>query len=142
MKYDNHFRHFMAKERNAAANAYASGDPAPVGDMSAKKGTATFFGPGGGLVIGAEKVNRTNARGAKRFGPGGRSQFKVAQLAADGELAFWSGIQSARVRLAGQQGKIPMRLRVTEVFRREKGAWKLIHRHADMLTKAAPKNSG
>ncbi|WP_409527241.1 nuclear transport factor 2 family protein [Rhizobium sp. P28RR-XV] len=35
--------------------------------------------------------------------------------------------------MAGQDGEIPMSLRVTEVFRREEGEWKLVHRHADML---------
>lgn len=137
MKNDAHFRRFLAKERNAAANAYVSGNPALVSGLSAKKGSATFFGPGGGLVLGAAKVIGTNERAAQGFAPGGSSKFKVAQLAGDGELAFWSGLQSARVRLEGKPGKVGMNLRVTEVFRREKGAWKLIHRHADMLAKAA-----
>ena len=88
------------------------------------------------MVTGAKNVIRTNDRGAKGFVPGGSSKFKVLHLAADGGLAFWTGIQSAKVQLRDKPGKVTMNLRVTEVFRREKGAWKLIHRHADMLAKA------
>jgi ketosteroid isomerase-like protein len=38
------------------------------------------------------------------------------------------------VRKASNGEKIPMTLRITEVFRYEDGGWKLAHRHADTQT--------
>ena len=134
-KNEKDFGRFMTEQRNAAANAYVSGNAAPVSELSAKKDPATFFGPGGGVIAGAKKVIATNERGAKGFAPGSKSKFNVEQQAAVDGLAFWSGIQSAQVKMQGKPGKVTMNLRVTEVFRREKGGWKLIHRHADMLAK-------
>jgi hypothetical protein len=49
----------------------------------------------------------------------------------------WVGFQRASVHLKGRAGEVPFNLRVTELFRREGGEWKLVHRHADEL-KSAP----
>jgi len=43
------------------------------------------------------------------------------------------------VRLSGQQNPTQRALRVTQIFRKEGGAWKLLHRHADpLMEKKAP----
>jgi SnoaL-like protein len=43
---------------------------------------------------------------------------------------FQSNFGVADVVLGGK--KMPMTLRITEVFRFEQGSWKLVHRHGDM----------
>lgn len=126
---------FLRGARTAAAIGYASGDATQVVAMSPARGAATFLGPGGGIVSGAPKVNRTNLAGAKHFAPGGRSRFQIIHAAAADGIGFWTGLQHAQVKIPGKPGKTAMTLRVTEVFRKEQRAWKLIHRHADMLAR-------
>lgn len=133
------FANFMRKERTAAGSAYAAGDGRLVTRISTKRDPATFLGPGGGIVSGAKRVIANNEKGAKGFGPGGRNEFKVVQSAAADRLAFWTGFQVAKVRLPGKPGLVSMKLRVTEIFRREKSSWRLVHRHGDMLAKPAGK---
>jgi ketosteroid isomerase-like protein len=56
-----------------------------------------------------------------------------------GDLAYTVAIERSEVRVAGQDKPAPMALRVTHIFRKEDGAWKLVHRHADpLMNKTAP----
>lgn len=57
------------------------------------------------------------------------------------DLAFTTAIERASVRVTGSDDAIPMALRVTHVFRREDGQWKLVLRHADpLMAKTAPQS--
>ena len=125
------FKAFMA-QRQAAARAFVTGDPEPVVSLSQASGQATFFDPGGGSTEGAAEVNRVNREGARAFGPAGTTHFDVRDSAASDELAYWVGFQLAEVELKSTGKKVPMRIRVTEIFRRSGSEWKLIHRHASM----------
>lgn len=128
---DTSFDRFMQQRRRVAA-AFVNGDPAPLREIFAAEDPATFFGPGGGAELGAAHVLEINEAGSHRF-HGGTTELEILHSGASGDLGYWTGFQRASVRLAGRNDPVPLRLRVTELFRRENGEWKLIHRHADPL---------
>lgn len=121
------------RTRIAASDAFLAGDVHPLIDVSVSTGDASIFGPAGTVVTGAEAVNEANTAGAARFSGGDRNDFETVSSGVDGDLAFWVGVQRSLVRLEGQDEPVPFDLRLTELFRRVDGEWKLFHRHADPL---------
>jgi Domain of unknown function (DUF4440) len=130
-----HFAQFM-KQREQAAQAFVSGDGAPVARIATQTNPATFFGPGGGHEDGAKHVSHLHQEGAKQFGPDGKSKLEILHQGASEGIAYWVGIQHATVGMQDKPEPIQMDLRVTEIFRFENDQWKLIHRHADPLAQA------
>lgn len=116
------------------------GDAAPLGHVVVQASPATFFGPGGGHEAGAEKVAARYAKDAGSFAPGGDSHFEILHMAASDGIAYWVGFQRATAYMRGRAEPILFNLRVTEVFRREGDAWKLVHRHADALAAVTEAN--
>jgi ketosteroid isomerase-like protein len=129
------FEEFL-RRREQAARAYVEGDPAPLGEVVARSLPATFFGPRGGYVDGTDEVWRTYEGDASAFDAGSETRFEILELAAGDEVAYWTGLQRATVRFRGNADPVPMDLRVTEVFRREDGRWRMVHRHADTHAEA------
>jgi ketosteroid isomerase-like protein len=126
------FEDFL-RRREEASNAYIAGDAGPLRAMLTHADPATFFPPSGVVVEGAGPVAEAQVGGAAAFGPGSTGHFEVLGSCASGDLAFWTGRQVARMEIGGRDEPVEMVLRTTEVFRREDGEWKLVHRHADML---------
>jgi ketosteroid isomerase-like protein len=129
------FKTFM-KERQHVAAAYVNGDAEPLGQVVARQSPATFMSPGGGVVRGTQEVWSRYQKDAGRFEPGSATEIEIFDMAAGDSVAYWTGIQHAQARMKGQPGFVANKLRVTEVFKREGDAWKLVHRHADPLTEA------
>jgi ketosteroid isomerase-like protein len=132
------FAEFMQR-RPQSASAYVNGDSSSVREFSSSSAEATFFPPSGGYLQGGEAIIEANDQGASRFQPGGESKLEILQTAESDGVGYWTGIQRARVRMAGKPEPVAMALRVTEIYRNENGDWRLVHRHADMLAEEQKK---
>ena len=130
MNQHDDFSEFL-RRREEASTAFVNGAFDPLDAVSTHRSPATIFGPRGDTVEGADEVNAANAAAAAMFANGSTNSFEIMHAASDDQIGYWTGIQHSVVRMRGRDDPIPMELRVTEVFRNEDGAWKLIHRHAD-----------
>ena len=124
------FDTFLAA-RERASTAFVEGDAGPLLALSVDTDPATLYPPSGAVVAGADAVNAGNAAGAGAFAPGAENRFEILHSGSDGDLGYWTGVQRSQVVLTGE--RVTIDLRVTELFRRVGGEWRLFHRHADPL---------
>ncbi|HSX10476.1 MAG TPA: hypothetical protein VLF94_02010, partial [Chlamydiales bacterium] len=88
------FKQFM-KQREAAAQAYVCGDPAPVTNITTHVSPSTFFSPGGGFQQGADNVLVRFKQDAAAFTTGSDTHFEILHMAASDSIAYWVGFQRA-----------------------------------------------
>jgi ketosteroid isomerase-like protein len=119
--------------REHASTAFVEGDAAALLAVSVDTDPATIYPPTGAVVVGADAVNSGNAAGAGMFAPGAENRFDILHSGSDGDLGYWTGVQRSTVVLKDNPEPVRMNLRITELFRRVDGEWKLFHRHADPL---------
>lgn len=120
-------------EREHASTAFVEGDASPLLAICVDTDPATIYPPTGAVVVGADLVNTGNAAGAATFVPGAENRFEILHSGSDGDLGYWTGVQRSKVLLKDKPEPVTMNLRITELFRRVDGQWKLFHRHADPL---------
>ncbi|MDR3006946.1 MAG: nuclear transport factor 2 family protein [Sphingobacterium sp.] len=136
MKTDNaalsDFEQFMMIRLKASTD-FLEGNFDSLKDLSVTSDPATIFPPHGIYISGVSQVNDFNQKGASNFLPHAENEFEVIHQDASNSLAYWTGIQRSSVKMTGQDAPVIFNLRVTEIFRREHGSWKLAHRHADRL---------
>jgi ketosteroid isomerase-like protein len=76
------------------------------------------------------EVERAFRRLAASFSGGQSCEYEVLAAEASGDLGYVVAIERS-VAASGDGGLLPYALRVTTVFRREGGEWKVVHRHGD-----------
>ena len=119
---------------STAARAYMNGDLRTYAELARHTSDYTLMPPNGGDPrAGFDRSEEAVAWTARTF-RGGTAALDVFQAYSSGDLAVLVAVERQR----GSVGQLPSQdwsLRVTLVFRREGDSWRLVHRHADPLTR-------
>jgi ketosteroid isomerase-like protein len=109
--------------------------------LYSRRGDVTLANPFGPPARGWSEVSATLDRAASNYRDGEVVGFQNVSTVITSELAYTVEVESYRARVGGAADITPVAVRVTTVFRREDGAWKVTHRHADRITTPRPPES-
>ena len=119
-----------------AQTRFINGDPSLWKQYSSRRDDVTILGGFGGYgEKGWSAVGGRYNWASSQYKPAGATmKVEYLNIGVSGDLGYTVAIErqhGARVR--DQVAPAQRALRVTQVFRKEEGAWKLVHRHADPL---------
>jgi ketosteroid isomerase-like protein len=129
------FRGGILAEQAKAEEALVQGDLEPRLALWSRRDPVSVWGAWGPCKTGWDEVSRIFRWVASRFSDDGtiRSDFHYEIEVADvvGDMAYTVGFERFNATL--EDGKVePVTVRVTHVYRREDGEWRIVHRHGDL----------
>jgi ketosteroid isomerase-like protein len=113
-----------------AMEAMNTGNPTPWLDMWSTSEPVTLFAAWGPCETGWDSVSKVIRWVGTRLSDGRDTGFELVASGISGDLAYTVGYETAHVSIDGG-ATASNRLRVTHVYRRENGAWRVVHRHGD-----------
>jgi ketosteroid isomerase-like protein len=124
------FRSNILARQIEAEAAFVHGDPRPRMELWARRDPVTLFGAIGMSESGWGELSKTFAWVASRFSKVSNFRFDVEVVEVSGDMAYTLGFERFEGSIAGRPVE-PVTVRVTHIYRREEGEWKIVHRHAD-----------
>jgi ketosteroid isomerase-like protein len=107
-------------------------------ELFSRREDVTLANPLGPPRRGPVEVDKAAADGATMLRDGSVRGFEEVARYSTPDLGYVVQIERTQARLPGAEAVVPIALRVTMVFRREGGSWKIAHRHADPITSPRP----
>ena len=126
------------EQSHAALAAILKGDPGVYKALYSERDDVTLGNPFGPYARGRSKVEETLAGAASHYLDGEVTGVELIANYASDDLACIVEVERGRAKVGGGGELVPVALRVTSVFRLERGSWKLVHRHADPVTAPRP----
>lgn len=138
---DPSFQSFL-QDWEKAQTRFINGDPSLWKQHTSKQDDVTIVGGFGGegekgwKAVGA----RYDWASSQYRAAGATLRVDYLNIAVNGDLAFTVGIERQQgVRVGAESTPVRRALRATQIFRKERDGWKLLHRHADqMMEKQEP----
>lgn len=110
-------------------NRMVNGDGGPLADIWSHSAAVTAMHPIGGREVGWDAVKASFEKVAE-LASEGTIELKDQFIRVAGDVACEAGIEHGHLKLAGQQ--VTVEHRVTNIYQREAGAWKIVHHHTDI----------
>jgi uncharacterized protein (TIGR02246 family) len=117
-----------SKQFYAALNQMAKGDAGSLSDIWSHSGEVTSMHPIGGREVGWDAV-RTSFEKVAGLASDGKVELKDQRIRVAGDLAYEVGVEQGAFKLGGEPVNIEHR--VTNIYQREAGGWKIAHHHTD-----------
>ncbi len=110
----------------------ANGDTRAIKALYEHSDEATSFYGWGGYEVGWTQVDKRWDWAGQQF-KGGTVSYEPLTRVASGELFYTTDIETFQVTMDGKAEPATWSNRVTHIFHRTGGEWRLIHRHANRL---------
>ena len=118
-----------SKQFYAALNKMANGNSQPLSDIWSHDSEVTTMHPIGGRQSGWKEVWATWDQTAQ-VASDGLVKLQDQLIHVAGDMAYETGVENAGFRIAGEM--VTDQVRVTNIYQKEGGAWKIIHHHTDL----------
>lgn len=112
----------------AALNRMLKGDAGPMQGIWSHGADVTAMHPIGGRHVGWDAV-RTSFEKVSELASDGKVELRDQLVHIIGDVGYEAGVERGRVTLAAEP--VTIEHRVTNIYRREGGIWKIIHHHTD-----------
>jgi ketosteroid isomerase-like protein len=129
------------EEYHRAGREITNGNADVYKRLYSRRDDVTLANPFGPPARGWSDVSATLDRAAANYRDGEVVGFENISTVIGSDLGYTVEIESYRARVGGAEDITPVAVRVTTIFRREEGIWKVVHRHADPITAPRPAES-
>ena len=113
----------------AALNSMAKGNVATMASIWSQTAAVSAMHPIGGRELGRDHVQKSWEEVSKLLS-GCHVELIDQIIQVSGDMAYELGVERGQLTLAGQQ--VTLSHRVTNVYRRESGGWRIVHHHTDI----------